>query len=47
MPPTPPSLGGIYVFYNVGTDVSVIVCQSAVDAYKAVDGWKISATTHQ
>jgi hypothetical protein len=37
---TPPSLGGIYVFYNVGTDVSVIVCQSAVDAYKAVDGWK-------
>ena len=37
---TPPSLGGSYVFYNVGTDVSVIVCQSAVDTYKAADGWK-------
>ena len=37
---TPPSLGSSDVFDNVGTDVSVIVCQSAVDTYKAADGWK-------
>jgi hypothetical protein len=37
---TPPSLGGSGVFYNVGTDVSVIVCQSAVDAYKTANRWK-------